>query len=242
MTPHACHLVAAAVPEAMLPALPCAPVEGLCAVTGVQGPCLPRSAVISDANCDAYLFAAPASPLVSVAVYTAWNFGTTKPGAKRQSCPERQSCWWCDGREFRQLDKAAMRAIVLEGSPSTPWAMWVTTSYKKHGTIRTRVNRFGFGVIGFDERLVDCSRDWEVVEMWERLRAAQDAGIPRPLIEALDIAPGYMAKIGWRFWRDFERWARPLRLSPLYQFLTYLLPSQEELKACATNATSTCEA
>jgi hypothetical protein len=50
------------------------------------------------------------------------------------------------------------------------------------------------------------------------------------LIERLDIAPGYMAKIGWRVWRDFEAWARPRMLSPLYQFLTYLLPSQEELR------------
>jgi hypothetical protein len=51
------------------------------------------------------------------------------------------------------------------------------------------------------------------------------------LIERLDIAPGYMAKIGWRVWRDFESWARPRMRSPLYEFMTYLLPSKEELKS-----------
>lgn len=227
---HACHLVAAAVPERDRPPFPCDPVDGLCAVTGTCGPCLPRREVISEANCDSFLFAAPTSDRVHVDVWVAWNFGGTKPGAKRQTCPERQACWWCNGREFRRIDKTFMRPIVLEGSPSAPWAMWVTTSYKKHGTIRSPVNTATHGRVGFDEVVVDCSDRATVSDTWKRLRAAQDVGIPRPLIEALDIAPGYMAKIGWRVWRDFEGWARPRVASPLYQFLTYLLPSQEELK------------
>lgn len=230
---HACNLVAAAIPSAMRPALPCAPVDGLCAVTGAQGPCLPRSMVISDANCDAYLFAAPSSPLVSVDVFIAWNFGQTKPGGKRQTCPERQSCWFCDGREFRSIDKAFMRRIAIDGSETRPWAMWITTSYKKHGTVRSPVNQRARGVVGFDELRVDCTDGPAVDATWARLCAAQYAGIPRPLIESLDISPGHMEKIGWRVWRNFEAWARPRRLSPLYRLLTYLLPSQEELKCQA---------
>lgn len=230
---HTCHLVAAAVPRDRRPLPPRLPVNGLCAVTGTVGPCLPRDAVISSANNDSFLFVAPTSNLVHVDVFTAWNFGELKPGRTRQSCPERQACWWCDGKQFVEMNKAAMRPIILDGSHATPWAMWVTTSYKKHGTIRSPLNHAPRGRIGFDEVVVDCSDADAVADTWSRLRAAQDAGIPRPLIEHLDIAPGYMAKIGWRTWRDFEQWAHPRRNSPLYRFLTYLLPSQEELKNAA---------
>jgi hypothetical protein len=227
---HACHLIASAIPERDRPALPRAPVEGLCAVTGTRGPCIPRGDVISDSNCDAFLFAAPASPVVHADVFIAWTFGDTKPGKKMASHPERQACWYCDGREFRIMNKVAMRPIVLDGSPASPWAMWVTTSYKKHGSVRSPVNAATRGRVGFDEIVVDCTDAAAVADSWARLRAAQDAGIPRPLIETLDIAPAHMAKLGWRVWREFETWARPRLRSPLYALLTYLLPSQEELR------------
>lgn len=239
MTSHACHLVAAAVPERDRPPLPCEPVEALCAVTGTAGPCLPREAAITESNCDSYLFASPTSRWVHVDVFISWNFGELKPGAKRKTCPERQACWWCGGDEFLTVTKPFMRHIVLAGrSPTCPWAMWVTTSYKKHGTVRTPVNHSRWGRIGFDELVVDCSSEAEIGEYWRRLRGALDAGMPRPLIENLDCSPAFIAKLGWRVWRDFEAWARPRVRSPLYTFLTYLLPSREELKneaaACAS--------
>lgn len=235
---HTCQLIAAAIQEYERPQLPCKPVEEVCAVTGVRGPCLPRNKVISDANCDGFLFANQTSSFVHVDVFTAWNFGETKEGNKRQTNPERQSCWYCNEHEFRKVNKVAMRPIVLEGSRFSPWAMWVTTSYKKHGSIRSPLNIGRFGRVGFDEVVVDCSNNAEVVSTWTRLRDAQSAGIPRPLIEHLDISPGYIKKLGWRVWRDFEVWARPRVHSSLYQFMTYLLPSKEELKNA--DATSSC--
>jgi hypothetical protein len=227
---HTCHLIALAISEAERPSLPCKPIEAVCAVTGTHGLCLPREDVVSNANCDGFLFVNPTSAFVHVDVFTAWNFGETKEGNKRQTHPERQSCWYCNLHEFRKMDKAAIRPIVLEGSLSSPWALWVTTSYKKHGSIRSPINHTRFGRVGFDEVIVDCSNNADVVSMWTRLRAAQSVGIPRPLIEHLDISPGYMAKLGWKIWRDFEMWARSRVRSPLYRLLTYLLPSQEELK------------
>lgn len=228
---HACHLISSSVHDDI--ALPCEPVDGVCAVTGTLGPCLPRELVVSSSNCDIYLFAAPTSRQVHVDVWRAWKYGVTKPGSKGASYPERQSCWWCDGRTFCTMTKPEMRKIVLNGSPSSPWSMWVTTSYKKHGSVRSPVNMASRGTVAFDDLTVVCSDEKVVSETWARLRGAQDAGIPRPLIERLDIAPGYMAKIGWQVWHEFEQWARPRMRAPLYQFMTYLLPSQEELRHAA---------
>lgn len=231
MNAHPCHLIASALPPKLMPEPPCATIEGLCAVTGNIGPCLPRKLVILDTNTDGYLFVEPTSQLVHVDVYTSWAFGTLKEGAKKVTCPERQSCWWTDGREFKRLmKKTEMRPYVLEGSPTTPWAMWITTSYKKHGSVRTKANSSHRGVIGFDDLMVDVSNKTRVHEYWYKMRAAQNSGIQRPLIEKLDIKPAYMQKIGWKLWKDFEDWAKVRSRSPLYKLVCYLLPSMEEIQ------------
>jgi hypothetical protein len=174
------------------------------------------------------LFKANHSNMVSVDVWNAWGFGETKEGKSRAFCPERQACWWCDGKEFRIVRKPEMRKIVLDGSPTTPWAMWITTSYKKHGSVRARVNRAGFGVIAFDERLVDTSKDWLVNQWWENLNAALAAGISRTVIETLDCPAHIMRECTLPVWMAFEHWARPVHQSSLYALLCYLLPSKEE--------------
>jgi hypothetical protein len=153
----------------------------------------------------------------------------TNPAKQRDLRPLQQSSWICDGEAVMPLDRQAVRRHVLDGVVAAQWAGYVTTSYKKHGVLRAPVNTGRRQVWLFELLLVDCSDRPAVASMWERLRVAQDAGIPRPLIESLDIAPAYMAKIGWRLWRDFEVWARPRYRSPLYLFLTYLLPSREEM-------------
>jgi hypothetical protein len=191
-----------------------------------------RKHVIKPSFTNRDLLRAPDSARAGVAAWRAMTYSVPHhdPTRKRDLCPLRQSHWLCDGRAVEYLDRREVRRLVLDGVSAATWCGYVTTSYKKHGCLLAPVNSGGRQVWLWETRLVDCSDRVTVVDTWARLRAAQDAGIPRPLIERLDIAPGYMAKIGWRVWRDFEAWARPRMLSPLYQFLTYLLPSQEELR------------
>ena len=141
-----------------------------------------------------------------------------------------QTCWWTDGETFREMRKAQIRELVLRGTTSKHWAGWVTTSYKKHGSLRSPVNNTPFGIWGFDDLQVRANDKDKVLAIWFKLRNAQNNGIGRTGIESLNIPVGIMLKVGMIFCNDFLAWARPVFQSPLYQFLTYLLPSQEELR------------
>ncbi len=196
------------------------PVEGICCVTGIMCPTINRRHVIKPSFTRRDLLHCPTSDRAGV---SAWLVLGHKW--------ERMSSWTCDGLEFVRLNRVGVREKVLqEADTERQTANYATTSYKKHGALLAPVAQAGKRVWLFEERIVDCSDRNLVQSIWGRLRTAQDAGIVRPLIESLDISPGYMGKIGWRLWQDFERWARPLMRSPLYQFLTYLLPSKEELR------------
>lgn len=215
-----------------VPPLPSEPVEGTCCITGAVGPCIPREHLIKpDTFCDQDKLRAPLSPLVSVDVWTAWRFGSRAEGKKKDMRPECNQSWWCDGREFRVLRRADVRELVLSGSPSTPWAMWVTTSYKKHGSLRAVVNTGQRGTVAFDEATVDCSDGAKVSEWWGRMNEFAHLGLGRGVQEQL-VCPGWlMAKAGLRAWMEFEAWARPLYRTPLYALLCYLLPSKDEVRA-----------
>jgi len=206
--------------------------EGVCCVTGALCQTVARRHAILDSFTGLDLLRAPMSDRVGVAAWRVMTYSVPHhdPTKKRDLCPLRQSHWVCDGRTVEYMDRKQVRGAVLDGLAAAQWAGYVTTSYKKHGSLLAPVNTYGRQVWLWETRRVDCSDRVAVADTWARLRAAQDAGIPRPLIEHLDIAPGYMAKIGWRVWRDFEAWARPRMRSPLYEFLTYLLPSMEELR------------
>ena len=230
----AIDLIAAALPPETPPE---SPVEGICCVTGAKCMTVARKYAIQDSFTGRDLFRAPASGRVGIAAWRVLTYTVPHPdpAKKRDLCPLRQSHWLCDGLSVALMDRHRARVAVIDGVDVEHWAGYVTMSYKKHGALLAPVNSGGRQVWLWETRLVDCSDRSAVDLMWGRLRAAQDAGIPRPLIEKLDIAPVYMAKIGWRVWRDFETWARPRRLSPLYQFLTYLLPSIEDLRNAREN-------
>lgn len=187
-------------------------------MTGEPGPCIPRRLAIPDSSNDQPWYRAPTSGLCGVDAYRVLHYR-----------PERAACWWCDGREFRQLRRPDVRALVLSGSPSAPWAMWITTSYKKHGSIRALVNPGPRGTIAFDERRVDCSDSYQVSDWWTVMTTAQRAGIWRRMQETVCCPASLIDKIGLPTWLAFERWARPRAQSGLYALLCYLLPSREEL-------------
>lgn len=224
----AVDLVATALPDAEPPE---EPVTGICCVTGGVCLTLPRRLAIKPSFTDGSLLRAPHSDRVGLDTWRVLDYRQPNPGKKRDRFPLRQSSWLCDGETLTLLTRQGVREHVLAGVNADQWAGYVTTSYKKHGVLRARVNTNGRQVWLWEMVLVDCT-DWTAVsQTWGRLREAQDAGIPRPLIESLDISPDYMGKIGWRIWREFETWARPRMRAPLYRFMTYLLPSKVELTA-----------
>jgi len=202
------------------PALPEEPRPGLCAVTGVARMTVARKCLFGKSFTNIDRLAVPESDRVGVAAYWALKYG-----------PERKSCWFCDGQRFLQIRKPDIRLMVL-GCPSIlapTWAGYVTTSYQKHGALVAPVNGPVTDLWGFDDSVVDCdvgkSRDW-----WSRLNQALLAGISRTSIERVDCPVYALKAVGVSTWLEFEAWAKPHSLNPLYRFLCYLLPSQEELK------------
>lgn len=225
----------------VLPArdLPEADTQGVCCVLGTSEPTIAREHAIRPSFTNLDLLAAPASDRVSV---RAWRVLThSEPaaeGKKRDTFPLMQSSWLCDGAELLRLDRRAVRDKVLAGVDRHRWSGYVTTSYKKHGSLRAPVNTIGAQRWLFELDIVDCTDRHKVADWWERLRSARVAGIPRPVIESLDCGLPLMAKHLW--WPTFEAWARDKVRSPLYRFLTYLLPSEEEIRestGCATSDT-----
>jgi hypothetical protein len=110
------------------------------------------------------------------------------------------------------------------------WVGYATTSYKKHGSLKTPVNTGKRRVWLFETRLVDCTDMATVLEWWAILNSALLREFGRQILETLDCPQHVMKKCGLTKWLAFEKWARPRYKSALYAFLCYLLPSQKELE------------
>lgn len=207
------------------------PGEGICCVLGTREPTIDRRHAIKPSFTNLDVLRAPDSERVSV---RAWRVLThskpAKEGKKRDTFPLMQSSWVCDGAELFLQDRLSIRVHVLTGVYQRQWCGYVTTSYKKHGCLRAPVNTNGSQRWLFETEVVDCSDREQVQDWWTRLREAREAGIPRSVIETLDIGVPLFAKHR-AHWQAFEPWARSRYQSVLYRFLTYLLPSQEELRA-----------
>jgi hypothetical protein len=127
------------------------------------------------------------------------------------------------------LDRIGVREIVIEEKYPAVWSGYVTTSYKKHGSLWARVNANGVRFWRFEALDVDCSDHGYLMRVWERLNEELRRGFSRPTLESLACPPFFLKKVGVDKWLELERWARPIAASPLYRFLCYLLPSQKEL-------------
>lgn len=226
---HTIDLLASSLSLESADPLPTEAADGVCAITGRTCQTIPRRKLLGASFRDQAILAAPESDRVGVPAWTAFTHHEDR-GKKRAFYPERQSAWICDADGFRQLDRQAIRRIVLAGDYRAPWAAYATTSYKKHGALYAPVNGDGSAVWQWEMERVDCSDHDRLREVWRNLRSAQDIGLPRPVIETLDPHLAQIRKAGIEAWTEFEDWARPLHRSPLYRFLCYLLPSQEELK------------
>jgi hypothetical protein len=169
--------------------------------------------------------------MIGVNAYTAWFYGyKTDPSKKRLKRPERMSSWICDGKKFSELSRSEIRSLVLDGVLSDMWAAYVTTSYKKHGSLWAKINKGPHGIWRFEGVDADCRNHDEVLKYWDKMNAVLDSGIGRSVIESLNCPPFVIKKAGIKTWMDFERWARPIYQGGLYQFIAYLLPSKEERK------------
>jgi hypothetical protein len=216
---HSVDLIAASLGKAAEP-LPCEPVEGVCCVTGDVTQCIPRKHLLGKSFTNGDLLASPASGLVGLAAYRAMGYP-----------PERKSSWLCDGVTFRRLTRVEVRDLVIGGSYPDIWSGYATTSYKKHGALRTPVNSGGKRVWLFEMALVDCSNPVRLLSIWDRLNRELRSGFSRTVMETCEPNSYVLKEVGFARWQTFEQWAKPIYHGPLYQFLCYLLPSIEELKA-----------
>lgn len=203
---------------------------GICCVTGETTECVPRSDVIGRSFTDWNLLAAPDSEWIGTDVAIAWTYGERADGKKRDFCPERHACWYASETCFRKTNRADIREMVLHGAPDPLWAGWVTTSYKKHGSIRAVANSGAYGIWGFDDTRPDASDHRKTTEWWTRLRHYQDHKIGRKSLETGDAPPLVIRTIPLAIWMDFRKWVTDKLDDRLYRFLCYLLPSKEELK------------
>lgn len=207
------------------------PVAGVCCVLGTVEPTIARGHVVKESFTNHDLLRAPSSDRVSV---TAWRVLThrtpAKAGKKRDGFPLMQSSWFVCAAGIRYCTRQEIRSLVLAGIEAPRWAGYVTTSYKKHGALRAPVNTGRAARWLFETTIVDASDAARVADWWHVLSETRAAGIPRGCIETLDISVPLLAKHAAR-WPVFERWARSSWQAPLYRFLTYLLPSEEEIKA-----------
>lgn len=222
---HATDLIATAIPldDPDRPPLPSERRSlARCAVTGEPRECVRRGELLGKSFTDGDLLAAPTSEWVGVHAYTALRYRW-----------ERMSSWWCDGVRFVRLSRRQVRECVLSGTrpAGAGWSGYATTSYKKHGALRAPVNPGDRGTWLFETRLVDCADGDRVLRWWARLNEALAAGFGRASLESLDPHPVALRRAGVEAWLLFERWAWRRHGSGLYDFLCYLLPSQEELRA-----------
>lgn len=199
--------------------LPCQPEEGVCAVTGHTGLTIPRYHLFGRSFTNIDLLASPGSDRISLEAYQALKYKW-----------ERMSSFFCDGETFLKLDRIGVRNRIFAEQMPPLWIGYATTSYKKHGALRTPLNTGSRRLWLFEMQVVDCSDMDKTQIWWDELNKYLRLGIGRSILETLNCPPYILRKIGLPVWIALQNWAADKYQSGLYQFLCYLLPSQEELK------------
>lgn len=214
---HAVNLLAKAMER---PAVMPETKQAICCLTGEETECVPTKELLGNSFTNWDLMSAPESPYISTDAYVAL------------SCKwERMSSWWCDGTTFERLDRQGVRKKVFAPLSDKPWVGYVTTSYKKHGALNTPVNTSKSNIWRFENLTVNLSDTAKTKGWWDALNRYLRLGIPRPVLQDGDPTPALMRKVGYKTSVSFLEWCKDKKHLPLYQFLCYLLPSQEELKA-----------
>lgn len=200
--------------------LPEKPEIGICCLTGCECETISRKFVFSSNFTNYDLLLAPESDRISVNAYITF------------SQRDERSTWFVDEHRFLKFDKNIFRDFFLKGvADSETWAIYITTSYKKHGSLVTKINNGHSGIWRFEQMDVNA-RDLQINSDWyfKIYQALVEFGIGRSIIESLDCSPYLIGKMGMNNWIQFYKWAKDKYQSPLYKICCYLLPSQEELK------------
>ena len=133
---HSVNLIAKAIrKQEDCPELPAETKMGICCVTGDECETVKRSEVLGKSFTNIDLLKAPDSKDISTDAYIALCYKW-----------ERMGCWLTDGNTFDRMQRVQYRPLILEGVQKDVWASYITTSYKKHGSLNAPVNNKPFGV------------------------------------------------------------------------------------------------
>lgn len=200
---------------------------GICCLTGIECQTVKRKDIFSANFTNADILKAPDSDRIGISAAIALKYR-----------PERSS-WFVNEKGFMRFDKNLFRDMFLNGVKNSKyWAIYITTSYKKHGALVTKVNSCAngnnrkYGIWRFEQLDVDA-RDGLKNRLWYRKisQALIEYKIGRSIIESLNC-PGYVIKkIGIKVWMTYKRWAYDKYQNSLYKLCCYLLPSQKDLKS-----------
>lgn len=213
------NLIAKGIPENERAKLPTEPIQNICCVTGETTFCIPRKELLKSSFTNLDILIAPQSNFVGINAFYSLKYN-----------PERQRSWYVDERELQILYRPDVREKVIAGTYGRSWSGYATTSNKKHGSLFTKVNSGCQVIWRFEMKNVDCSDHQQLMSIWTRLNLELRVGIVRPVLESLRCSSFLIGEIGIKRWLTFKEWAGPLYQGNLYQFLCYLLPSQQELK------------
>lgn len=194
--------------------------NGICCVTGQKSETIIRSELFGKSFTNIDVLKDPDSDRISIDAYLALSYKW-----------ERMSCWLCDGITFDRLIRTDFRELILNGVNNRDlWTSYITTSYKKHGSLHAPVNNKPFGIWRFENLTVDASDNIKVNYWYNILNDYLHLGFGRTVLESLDCSPFVMQKYGVDKWIKFQSWAKDKFQSPLYKLICYILPSQEEIK------------
>jgi len=199
--------------------LPCESTEAVCCITGEHGMCIPRKLLIGESFTTQGVFKAPDSEFVGENAWYAFKHR-----------PERAGNWYCNGVRFMPMDRKETRARLLGGfvSQSLPWAMYVTTSFKKHGSLVAPLNQPCAFAVGFETEIAACSP--ELVDVFNSdLLYWQGSGIVRSDLQTGHIMATRQADT--RAVCHFDVNVQGRRHLPLYRMLAYLLPGKDAEEA-----------
>lgn len=203
--------------------LPCESTEQICSITGEMRQCIPIKYLFGSKFTNHDILKIK-SGFVSIEAYQAlkWKW-------------ERYSSWIVTENEIKLLGKSHAgenwrKEIInyIYQPPNCLWAGYITTSYKKHGALRTPVNG-NSNIWLFEMDIVNINIS-KFDEYYHTLLTMLKYGFGRPVLETLRCSAHIMKKCGFAEWFDFQVWALDKYKSPLYKFVCYLLPPQSELK------------
>ena len=206
--------------------IPEKPARGICCVTGRECETISRKWGIKPTFTRQDIFRAPDSDRIGVDAFLTLGYE-----------PERKACWIATEKEIRLVReniKATFREIILnEQYPEGWWAIFITTTWKKHGAIvapACQGKRRPF--VALDDEAIDVSRSDLLRGYFSRLCGAKKKGFSTQMLEdvVFNSASMKFGSFSIEEWLEFRDWANGKKCSPLYRLALYLLPSAEELK------------